>query len=264
MTIPHPPAPEYPPRWIRTIGILGGLGPSAHIEFERRLLCALGTVAGDQDYPDWLLLSVASTPDRTRALLHHGPSPAPALARGLRQLAAGGADFAVIACITAHAFLPEIQPNVALPIVDLVAATLDQIVERCGPHARVGLLGTDGTLATALFQRRAAQLAPGLQWQTPLDLPTGSAVQENWVMRPIYGIKAATERDPQTGLVHPEALTLAAQQLIALGADVVLCGCTEISMALGSQQDPCIPLVDPLAVAAKVALAIAAGQLPLP
>ena len=50
------------PRWKHTIGIIGGLGPYAHIEFETLLLSAaetaLGGAALDQDYPSWVLSSM--------------------------------------------------------------------------------------------------------------------------------------------------------------------------------------------------------------
>ena len=44
--------------WPRTIGIVGGMGPHAHIAFERYLLEAVGAVAGDQDYPPWIVSSL--------------------------------------------------------------------------------------------------------------------------------------------------------------------------------------------------------------
>ena len=60
-------------KWKRVIGILGGLGPHAHVEFERLLLArteaGLDRPARDQDYPPWLLSSVPPTPDRPRAIL---------------------------------------------------------------------------------------------------------------------------------------------------------------------------------------------------
>src|SRR5438270_10247881 len=103
--------------WQRLIGIVGGLGPHAHVDFERRLLAEVPAASGDQDYPPWLVSSLPATPDRTEHLLGQGPSPVPLLVRSLERLAAGQADFAVIACITAHAFLPEIGPQVRLPIL---------------------------------------------------------------------------------------------------------------------------------------------------
>lgn len=67
--------------WQRVIGIVGGLGPHAHIEFERRLLAAITQPSSDQDYPEWVVSSIPQTPDRTAALLEGGPSPVSCLVR---------------------------------------------------------------------------------------------------------------------------------------------------------------------------------------
>lgn len=76
--------------WKRVIGIVGGLGPHAHIELERLMLQAasdrLDRPANDQDYPEWVLSSVPGTPDRTRAIIGEGPSPFAELARSLSRL----------------------------------------------------------------------------------------------------------------------------------------------------------------------------------
>ena len=80
----------------RVIGIAGGMGPHAHLEFERRLLAAIERPSSDQDYPEWVVSSVPDTPDRTVALLEGGPSPIPSLLRSFERLAASGADFAVM------------------------------------------------------------------------------------------------------------------------------------------------------------------------
>ena len=61
----------------RVIGIAGGMGPYAHLEFERRLLAAVERPSSDQEYPEWVVSSIPDTPDRTVALLEGGPSPIP-------------------------------------------------------------------------------------------------------------------------------------------------------------------------------------------
>lgn len=255
---------EIAPGWPRLIGVLGGMGPHAHLELERRLLGALGQVESDQDYPDWLLASISSTPDRTRALVWSGEDPVPAMHRGLERLRRGGADFAVIACITAHAFLAELRRRTTLPLLDLLATTLTDVVGRHGPRARVGLLATDGTLESGLFPAAAAAVAPDLRWLSLPDFESGADLQRSRVMRPIYGIKSATHRDEETGLTHQEALLEAASALVEAGAEVVICGCTEISLAFGQLEDPGLPLADPLEIAARAALEIAAGRADLP
>lgn len=258
----------------RVIGIAGGMGPHAHIEFERRLLAAVPRPSSDQEYPEWIVSSMPHTPDRTLALIAGGESPVPWLVRSLERLAAC-ADFAVITCLTAHAYLDEIRGRVGLPILDLVEVTLAEAARRFGPGARIGVLATTGSLRGGVYRRTAGRVAPGLGIVSPLDLPGGDGLQEDLVMRPLYGplhggrrstggIKAGSDRDPETGALHRDTLGRAVRLLAAEGAACVVAGCTEIPLALGREPFDGTPLLDPLDLAAAVAVRIARGELPLP
>jgi aspartate racemase len=260
--------------WRRVIGIVGGMGPHAHMEFERRLLAAVEHPSSDQDYPEWVVSSVPQTPDRTLALLEGGPSPVPWMLRSLERLASC-TDFAVVTCITAHAFLDEVRARVRLPILDIVELTLAEAVRRFGPTARVGILATTGALRGGVYRRAADRTAPGLHLVSLLDLPDGDALQEELLMRPIYGplsegrrepggIKSGGDGDPRTRIRHRDTLAAAVRRLAGAGAVCVVTGCTEVPLALGREPVDGTPLLDPLDLAARAAVRIARGELPLP
>lgn len=261
-------------QWRRVIGIAGGMGPHAHIEFERRLLAAIAAPSSDQDYPEWVVSSVPDTPDRTVALLEGGASPVPWLVRSFERLASC-ADFAVVTCITAHAFLDEVRAQVRLPILDMIEITLDEAARRFGPRARVGLLATTGALRSRVYQRAAERMAPGLDLISLLDLPGGDSLQDELLMRPVYGplregrrqpggIKCGGDRDLETGASHRDTLAAAVRRLAGAGAVCVVAGCTEVPLALGREPVDGTPLLDPLDLAARAAVRIARGELPLP
>lgn len=250
-----------PSPWRRLPGIVGGLGPHAHIDFERRLLGRV-EVDGDQGYPPWLLSSLPQTPDRTAAILGQGPSPASAILLSLRRLAEGGADFAVIACVTAHAFLDEIRDEVPLPILDVVEVSLEVAGKKGVP---VGVLATSGTLRSRLFEQAAERLPSRPEILTLARLPDGERLQEELVMRAIYGLKTGAERDPDSGAPYRDLLIAAAARLVGVGAGVVVTGCTEIGMVLGGGAAPeGLEVVDPLDAAADRVLEICRGERPLP
>lgn len=228
----------------------------------------------DQDYPEWVVSSVPGTPDRTAALLENGPSPIPWLLRSFERLASC-ADFAVLTCVTAHAFLEEIRARTRLPVLDMVEVTLAEAARRFGPGARVGVLATTGALRGRVYSCAASRVAPRLELLSPLDLPDGDALQEELVMRPIYGplregrrgpggIKCGGSRDAESGALHRDSLAAAVSRLAAAGATCVILGCTEIPLALGREPVDGVPLLDPLDLAARAAVRIAHGELPLP
>lgn len=271
-------------RWPRIIGILGGLGPHAHIELERCLLQAVGQPAHEQDYPEWFLASLPATPDRTSALLGEGPSPVGALVAGLRRLEPL-VDFAVVACHTAHAFLGEAQSQVGLPVLSLVAQVASTLDDALHPstlapgarhaNAKVGLLATTGTLSAHLYPTAAHRGGHALEFISLLDLPDGARLQEELVMRPIYGrkthqgrsgggIKSGLSTDPESQRQHADVLREAAARLVAAGATCILPACTEISLALRSGSIQEVPIFEPLQILAAAALDVASGRRPLP
>lgn len=270
--------------WQHVIGIVGGLGPHAHIELEKALLEATARLLNrppqDQDYPAWRLASFPATPDRTLALLGLGPSPLPWLERSVRILTSGArgfqADFIVIACITAHAYLEELQKRVAVPVLDMVAETI-RAASDLGAR-RLGVLATTGALQAGIYQEAAARIDPTLEITSLLSLNDGDRsgewLQEHLVMEPVYGPQAVTGRAGgglKSGLApgpdgagFREPLLEAVQLLEAAGAEIVILGCTELPMVLGQGEWKGAPLLDPLQVIATAAVKIASGAWPLP
>ncbi len=265
------------PAWKHVIGILGGLGPHAHIEFESLLLeatgRALGRAALDQDYPPWVVSSIPTTPDRTRALLEGSESPVDSLVESASRLSQ--AAFAVIPCNTAHAFLAEVRRRSRLPFLDMIQVTAERAVERVGARGSIGLLAASGTLRADLYRRKIHALAPEARVLSPLDLRNGEELQERLVMEPIFGprenggragggIKSGAFHDPGKREELAEPMREAARRLKDAGAALVLTACTEIPLVLGRESVGEIPLLDPMAVAAEEAVEIALGRKPLP
>jgi aspartate racemase len=258
-----PPRTPLAPKQV--IGIVGGLGPFAHIDFERRLMVAARELAGavsDQDYPEWILSSIPQTPDRTLAIQGQGRTPVPEIVRSLKRFethrdANGqeqrGADFAVIVCVTSHRFMDELSEQTPVPIMSLVEETAREIAHlRAG--ARVGLLATTGTLKSGHFH--SALRARGLVPLSPLDLPDGEALQRRLVMEAIYGpwlngrhtgggIKSTGGRPDDR-----RALSEAATRLAQAGAEVLIAGCTEIGLVMPGPEAAGLPIFDPMHITA--------------
>ena len=227
---------------LKTIGVLGGMGPEAGACFFEQLAKAC-LAERDQDHPPVVLFSLPQIPDRTEAILKDGPSPGPAIRRGLRVLAKAGADFAVISCISAHYFLPRLAPRSPLPILDLIEATLAEVRALEPRPEAVGLLATSGTVRSGLVTARFE--AAGLRVIVP------PARGQARVMTAIYGkngIKAGITAGPPR-----EALLEAAGELARAGAQAVLAGCTEVPLVL-RPGDLSVPFLDPMVIGAREAV----------
>lgn len=248
-------------RQRRLIGIVGGLGPFAHIDFERKLLAAASELVGarrDQDFPQWVLSSIPQTPDRTEAFFGEAEDPTPSLSRSLERLRGAGADFAVVACNTAHLFLARLRDESPLPIISLIETTADEAA-RIAPGGSVGLLATSGTLRSRLYHDPLE--ARGLRAVSPLGFDDGEELQLRCVMEPIYG--PWTDGRHQGGGIKTDGGSARARALLEQaagrlaeegGADVVIAGCTEIPLALEGTEVAGRPLLDPAALLAGTAI----------
>lgn len=227
---------------LKTIGVLGGMGPEAGAYFFERIIRETAA-EHDQDHPPVIVYSLPQIPDRTKAILHGGPSPVPAVLRGLRALRRAGADFAVMPCISAHYFYPQIAPRSPLPLISLIDETLATIKGMRPIPKMIGLIATTGTVRSGIVAD--AFQAAGIAVVIP------SAREQKRVMSAIYG-KKGVKAGFTDGLPR-EILVEVARGLISRGARAILAGCTEVPLVLRAADLP-VPLVEPLTIGARTAI----------
>lgn len=224
----------------KIIGILGGMGPEATADLYLRIIRAT-PAKRDQDHPRVIIYSNSKVPDRTPAILGTGPSPMPELIRAGKRLEEAGADFIVIPCNTAHYFLGELRKELRVPILDMIKLSAERARRSFPKVKRAGLLATDGTVKSGLY--RAAFGEVGIE----IVEPSPEAQAE--VMKAIYQcVKAGNLIDG--GLI----LRGVAKDLISAGAELIIFGCTEVSLVL-KEGDVQAPVLDPLQVLAEEAVA---------
>lgn len=234
---------------MKTVGILGGMGPEATARFFE-LLVRNTAAARDRDHVPVVICSLPQIPDRTAAIVGAGESPLPCLIRAAGSLRAAGADFGVMPCMTAHYFLPELERRVDLPFLSLLAETAAWL-RKIHPGVRtLGLLATTGTLRS--------KIVPAAFGPLGIDIVAPAAPGQKAVMEAVYGaggIKAGS-----TAGAPREALLREGERLVRRGAGAILAGCTEISLVL-RPGDLSVPLVDPLVVGARACIRRAGGRL---
>lgn len=214
----------------RLLGVLGGMGPLATVDFMRKVIEAT-PARSDQEHLPMIVYSVPQVPDRTAAILEGGESPLPAMLRGIEVLARSGAQAVAIPCNTAHYWYDELVRRGRLPILHIADAACAALERHGVRGAAVGLLATSGTLAAGFYQQRLA--ARGYHPLVP-----EAHEQADLVMAGIREVKAgALER-------ARKALGQAAHRLVARGARAIVLACTEVPIALDPGDTPPAPLVD--------------------
>lgn len=214
------------------IGVLGGMGPAATVDFFRRIVQATfrrivqATPAKrDQDHLHVLIDNDPSVPDRTRAVAGEGTDPGPRLAAMAVRLERAGADVLVMPCNTAYSFAGAVTAAVGIPLLDWPLIAIENGV--AGGAKRIGLLATDGTVASRIYEqalrRQGAHEQPLRPRAGELVLPDETRQAET--MAVIYSVKERGARPDDAARL--EALT---ESLLQDNADVLLLACTELSV----------------------------------
>ena len=153
----------------------------------------------------------------------------------LRSYQARGAQAVLLPCFLSHTFLAELQAEVKVPIVDMMAALRSDIERRHPGARRLGVLTSDHVRAQRLFERYFE--AP--RWQ--LVYPAGPA-QQHGVMAAIYGPEGL--KTGQLSADSVERLASACSDLVQQGVDLIVPGFSEIPVVIESLRSRGFPLVD--------------------
>ena len=198
----------------KVIGVIGGLGPLVTAHF-MELVIEMTDARRDQENVDMIVYNFPSIPDRTGYILGSNlKSPLPGLKNVGHALARQKVSCIAIPCVTAHYFHKELQESLPVPIINGVAETV-KLLKAQGVK-KVGIMATDGTIRSELLSRE-------LDLAGIVPVVPSSKRQED-VMHLIYeNVKAGKPADMQR-------FRRVQQELNDCGAEVIILGCTELSL----------------------------------
>lgn len=224
------------------LGVIGGLGPMATVYY-LELVVSMTDVRRDQDHPEIVLMDIPTIPDRTAFILGKSEEdPVVPMIRAGVQLKQMGATILTTPCVTAHYFHEELQRGIGLPVIHVIRETAGLL--RQSGISKVGLMATDGTVRSGIFQKELER--EGVSVVLPAE------EDQKGVMSLIYDqVKAGRPADM-------ELFASIRDRLREQGAQVVILGCTELSL-LKKQVDLGRGILDVLDVLAKSSV-IACGK----
>jgi aspartate racemase len=229
---------------VKTIGVVGGIGPESTVDYYR-LILASSRKRGIDRGQAVLINSI----DVTRLLDLAGSDNRDELADFLLQavesLARAGADLALFAANTPHLVFDEVQCRASIPLVSIVAATCE-VAEALGLK-RVGLLGTRFTMQGRFYPdvfspRGVAVVVPGPEDQ--------AYVHEKYVRELVPGTFQADPRDSFVRVLN--------RMRESDDIEGVILGGTELPLLLRDVVYP-LPLLDTTRIHVDAAVSLAAG-----
>ena len=198
----------------KLLGILGGLGPMAGVYF-CEMLISHTEAQRDCDHINFLLSSRADTPDRSSFILgQSNDDPTATMIEEALRLQDAGADVIAIPCNTAHYFYDGICRALRVPVLNIIEETA-AYCKSVGVK-KIAVLSTEGTAASGAYQKFLE--AQSIQL-IPLERD-----EQNIITHIIFDrIKSGKEYDLISFL-------RVANSLLERGAELIILGCTELSL----------------------------------
>jgi aspartate racemase len=133
---------------MKTIGIIGGLGPEATVDYYNLIIEAFKS--GDLNYPEIIIYSVNMAVFIGLMKEKRYDEAVDKIAEKTESLKKAGAEFAAITANTPHMLFDRVQERSALPLLSIVEATCVEC-KRQGLK-RTGLMGTGFTMNATFYQ----------------------------------------------------------------------------------------------------------------
>ena len=208
---------------MKTVGVLGGLGPQATMDFEARVHAVsqrLIPQRGNGGYPPMVVYYHRHTP----VLLNEDGSPVLPIQPDPRLFEAAQRvgslpDFLVITANGPHMLRDAIEQAAGRPVLSMIDVTLDEVRRR--GYRTLGVLGLGEPMV---------YLAP--LGQLGLACETIDGDLRDRLDRAIVGLMEG-RTGPEPSAVAREAV----DTLRGRGVDAVILGCTEIPLLLGEAAD---------------------------
>ena len=227
---------------MKTLGIVGGIGPESTIDYYRMLIAGYQERVGKNKLPPILITSLD---------VYYGLSLLDAneldkltnyVAAGVRQLADAGADFGIIAANSPHLVFDEVQNHSGIPLISIVEAAAAAVTAQ--GFSRVGLMGTRFTMQAGFYPEVFGRAGIAIVRPTADEI---AYIHEKYIGELLEGTFLPDTRAQVLSIVdrmrereHIEAVVLAG---------------TELPLLLRDGQAPDIPLLDTTRIHVEAAIA---------
>jgi aspartate racemase len=227
---------------MKTLGIIGGLGPESTVDYYQRIIALYRERTGDGSYPEFIVNSVNLRKGLDFMDANDLTGMADYLLEAIDKLARAGADFGLISANTPHIVFEDVASRSPIPLISIVEATC------AAAHGlnlkRLALLGTRYTMQGSFYSKVFAREGIELLAPDPKD--------QDYIHN-----KYLNELVPGKFLPETRAGLLAIVDRMKAKSDidgVILAG-TELPLILRDAEHNGIPLLDTTRIHCEAAVA---------
>jgi aspartate racemase len=216
---------------MKTLGIIGGIGPESTQEYYRLLIATYREQVTDGSYPTLIINSIdfKSMVDLFEANDLAGVIRR--LSEELKKLAAAGADFALLSANTPHIVFNDLRRQSSIPLLSIVEATCDAAKDL--KLSKLGLFGTRFTMQARFYPEVFSRA--GIALVVP-EKEEQSIIHEKYMGELVKGIFRPETREQLLGIVDRLREREGIQGLILGG--------TELPLILRDDSGRGIPFLD--------------------
>lgn len=221
--------------------ILGGMGTIATESYVHQLNHRI-KISKDQDYLNYILVNDAQIPDRSAYIKDHSkPNFFFNLQADVLQQSKLGPDFFVMPCNTAHYFYDDLVKLTNIPFLHMMRIAVHNFVDKYPNEKKIGLIATEGSIYDHLYVDELTKIGRKAELGGPEIQPL--------VTELIY------DNIKQKGVVDAELYHRILRKMHdEYGCNVILLGCTELSLAQEKAPDHPYNIIDPQLIIADVAI----------
>ena len=224
---------------MKTLGIIGGVGPSSTAEFYLKISYDCQK-RNHLQRPDIVIVSIPTPYQVERdMILHNLNNYTPLLIAGAKRLQEADADFLVIPCNTLHCDIEVIRRAVDIPIMSIVEESIAYI-KKMG-YKKVGLLATAATVEREIYSQPFRH--NGIEFLVPN--PEDQTELNKRIINIVDGKCLDCDRQFLHEVIH---------KLKAQGTDCIVLACTELPLLRPEREQKDIPIFDTMTILAGAAL----------
>lgn len=134
---------------MKTLGIIGGLGPESTIDYYRLIIAAYRERTQDDSYPPMIINSIDLQKMIRLMEAQDYSTVADVMVAEVQKLARAGAEFGLISSNTPHIAFDEIRSRAAMPLISIVEATCEYA--RAQGLTKLGLFGSGFTMKARFY-----------------------------------------------------------------------------------------------------------------
>lgn len=229
---------------MKTIGIVGGIGPESTIDYYRLFFTCIRERGGDSlplliNSLELAKLVALVEAGRTQELAEH-------LLFAVEQLARAGAELGLFAANTPHMVFEDVQRRSPIPLVSIVEATCE--ATRAQGLKRVGLLGTRFTMQGRFY--------PQVFEKCGIDLVVPAAAEQDYLHDKYMGELVEGVFLEET---RGRFLAIVKRLREERGIEGVILGGTELPLLLRDADTGGIPFLDTARIHVEAGIAAAAS-----